>query len=170
MLGLSWMRRAFVLLTLACGAAAPLEGQGNRRTSLTVTGLPLSVATTTTADFDAGSVSLGSMSFVVDLRTNVGGGGFSPRVTTVQVRCGAPCPTSGTLTVGALQWRRSDLGVWNALTTAFVTVETRTAAFNGVNDPWGNSIFWRYALTWTGTPPTAATAFQLEFQLTVAAP
>ena len=163
-------RRAFVLLALASGAIASLEAQGSRRTNLTVTGLPLSVATTTTADFDALSVAIGSFSFTVDLTTNSGGAGFSPRSTTVQVRCGTPCPASGTLAVGSLQWRRSDLGTWNPLTTAYVTVENRTATFGGANDPWSNTVFWRYALSWTGNPPTAATAFYLQFQLTVAAP
>lgn len=163
-------RRALVLLALASGAIASLEAQGNRRTNLTVTGLPLSVATTTTADFDALSVAIGSFSFTVDLTTNSGGAGFSPRSTTVQVRCGTPCPATGTLAVESLQWRRSDLGTWNPLTTAYVTVENRTATFGGANDPWSNTVFWRYALSWTAHPPTAATAFYLQFQLTVAAP
>lgn len=163
-------RRACLALALACGAVATLEAQGNRRTNLTVTGLPLSVATTTTADFDALAVAIGSLSFTVDLTTNSGGGGFSPRSTTVFVRCGTPCPALGTLPVGALEWRRSDLGTWNPLTTAFVAIENRTATFGGTNDPWSNTVFWRYALAWASTPPTLATAFYLQFQLTVAAP
>jgi hypothetical protein len=161
---------AALSLALALVLARPLGAQGNRRTSLTVTGLPLSATTTTAADFDANAVSIGSFSFTVDLTTNAGGGGFSPRVTTVDVRCGSPCPASGTLPVGALEWRRSDLGTWNALTTAYATVESRTATFNGTDDPWGNTIFWRYALSWASSPPTAATAFYLQLQLTVAAP
>lgn len=161
-------RSALLGLALALGAFESVGAQG-RRTVLSVTGLPLTVATTTADDFDALAVSLGSLAFTVDLTTN-SGGGFSPRATTVEVRCGTPCPASGTLTVGSLEWRRTDLGVWNPLTTTFATIENRTATFGGTNDPWGNTVHWRYALTWTANPPTAATAFYLEFQLTVAAP
>lgn len=56
------------------------------------------------------------------------------------------------------------------LTTTFVTIETRTATFNGTNDPWANSVAWRYALSYTGTPPRAATAYFVQFQLQVTAP
>ena len=163
------LRRLVVAaVALALGAPSAVESQG-RRTVLSVTGLPLTVTSTTAADFDAGSVTLGSAVFTVDLTTN-SGGGFSPRLTTVDVRCGTPCPASGTLAAGSLQWRRNDLGVWNALTTTFVFVEQRTATFNGTNDPWSNTLFWRYVVSWTGNPPAAATAFYLEFQLTVATP
>jgi hypothetical protein len=72
--------------------------------------------------------------------------------------------------VGGLQWRRADLATWNTLTTAFVTVEARTATFNGANDPWNNAMFWRYVLTYTGTPPTAASEFRIQYQLQVTAP
>jgi hypothetical protein len=145
------------------------EGQGSRRTNLTITGFPLSVASTTIAQFDAAAILIGSTTFTVDLRTNNGGGGFSPRVTTVQVNCLAPCPATGTLPVGSLQWRRTDLAAWSPLTTAPVTVETRTAAFNGANDPWSNSMQWRYAANWENTPPGAA-SFRIQYQLVVTAP
>jgi len=153
------------------GMAIAAQAQ-NRRTVLTVTGLPSAVTTTTGDNFVNGFVPFGSVAFTVDLTTNNGGGGFSPRRTTVSVGCGTPCPTSGTLPLGALQWRRGDntLGAWTALTTAYAQVEQRVATFNGVNDPWGNTIDLRYVLSWTGTPPSAATSFRLQFQLTVAAP
>jgi hypothetical protein len=156
-----------LLVVLTADAA---HAQGNRRTVMTITGFPLTTTGTTVLDFDAGSVAVGSTNFDVNLTTNTGGGGFSPRVTTVRVRCNTPCPNSGTLPLTGLQWRRSDLGVWNTLTTAFVTVETRTATFSGLNDPWANSLFWRYVLTYVGTPPTAATAYRVQFQLQVTAP
>lgn len=156
-----------LLVALLAGDAA---AQGNRRTQMTITGHPLTVTGTSVADFDAGSVAAGSTQVNVNLTTNNGAGGFSPRVTTVRVRCNTPCPNSGTLSLAGLQWRRSDLAVWNTLTTAFVTVEQRTATFNGVNDPWANTVFWRYLLTYTGTPPAAATAFRIQYQLQVTAP
>lgn len=163
------VRRALSAVGVAIamlGLSHVAEAQGNRRTNVTVAGFPLTVTNTTPADFDAAFVTFGSTSFTVDLRTNVGGGGFSPRVTTVNVRCGAPCPG----TVGQLQWRRADLGIWNSLSTAFNTVESRTAAFNGVNDPWTNSMEWRYVLLWATTPPSAQVQFPIDFELVVTAP
>lgn len=152
------------LAVLLVGLAAPVEAQG-RRTVLTIAGLPLAVTSTSPNDFDAGSVSIGSNTISVDLTTN-SGGGFSPRVTTVNVRCAVGCPVG----VTNLQWRRDDSGVWNTLTTTFAFVESRTATFGGLNDPWSRSLFWRYELTWTGSPPAAVTTFNLEFQLVVTAP
>lgn len=165
-------RRLLTVLSLVAIGLLPSvsEAQGNRRTNLTTTGFPISATTTTPVDYDAGFVAIGSTGFTVDLRTNTGAGGFSPRVTTVRVRCGSPCPASGALPVSGLEWRRSDLGVWTPLTTAFADVEARTATFNGTNDPWSNSIVWRYALTWAGVPPTAQTQYFIEFQLQVTAP
>lgn len=164
----NWLRTALLGFALA----APLgtaEAQ-NRRTTLTLAGFPLAVASTSASDFDAGAVTLGSTSFTVDLTTNSGGGGFSPRVTEVAVACTAPCPNTGTLGVSGLQWRRNDLGTWNALTTTNVVVETRTATFNGTNDPWSNTLHWRYVLSWTANPPTGATNWQVAMRLTVTAP
>lgn len=162
------LRIGVAVLALVAGAAGGLDAQ-NRRTVLTISGLPLAAANPTATDFDNGSVSVGSSSFSVDLTTNAGGG-FPVRVTTVQVRCQSPCPNSGTLPLASLQWRRADLGTWNTLTTTFVTVETRTATFGGTNDPWSNSVFWRYNLSWTTRPPVADTEYWIDFQLVVTAP
>jgi len=150
--------------------ASGLSAQGNRRTEMTIAGFPLTSTSATPTEYDAGSVTLGSTTISVNLTTNSGAGGFSPRVTTVSVRCNTPCPATGTLAAAGLQWRRSDLGTWNAISTVFNLVETRTATFNGTNDPWSNTIFWRYVLTWTGVPPTAATSYYIQFQLQVSAP
>jgi hypothetical protein len=147
---------------------AGASAQGGRRTFLYVTGLPVTVTGTTPAQFDAGAVDLGTITFTVDATAN--NPNFSPRATTVSVRCFAPCPASGTLTPTGLQWRRGDLGTWNPLTTTFAFVELRNLVFNGVNDPWSNTIQFRYALSWVASPPTPATQFQVELQLVVAAP
>lgn len=153
-------------LAAALLLSAPLGAQGNRRTTVTVTGLPLSVTQTTTTDFDAGSVAIGSISIAVDLTTNTGAGGFSPRVTAVNIRCGPTC----TGNFARIQWRRADLGTWNPLTTSFVNIETRTATFNGTNDPWSNTVFFRYQLAYASDPPSGPTQHTLEFQLVVTAP
>lgn len=157
------------VLVLLCPVLA--EGQGRRLTELAVAGFPLAITETTVADYDAGAVALGSTTFTVDLTRNAGGGGFSPRQTTVNVRCASPCPTSGTLDGSALQWRLLSSGSFVPLTTAFALVESRVAAFNGANDPWSNSIVWQYALDWATATPTAVDAvFTIEFELVVTAP
>lgn len=138
-------------------------------TQLTVSGFPLTNTGPAVLDFEAGSVALGATDFSVNLILNFFGS-FSPRVTTVAVRCNTPCPASGVAPVASLQWRRSDLAAWNSITTSFVNIETRTATFSGTNDPWGNTLFWRYLLSYTGSPPTAATQFNIQYQLTVTAP
>ena len=72
--------------------------------------------------------------------------------------------------LAGVQWRRDDQVTWTTLTTGYVTIEQRTATFNGVNDPWSRTILWRYQLNWTTNPPTAVTAYYVRFRLTVAAP
>lgn len=138
-------------------------------TRMTVADFPLTNTGPTILDFDAGSVSLGSTAYSVELLLNFFGS-FSPRVTAVAVRCNTPCPASGTAPVARLQWRRADLATWNTLTTTFVNIETRTATFGGTNDPWSNAMFWRYQLSYTAVPPMAATQFNIQFQLQVTAP
>jgi hypothetical protein len=153
----------FITLILALAPDA-----GAQNTVLTVTGFPLSVTSTTGADFETGSVSLGTTSFSVNATTNAG---FATRTTTVSVRCSAGnCPNTGTLSLTGLQWRRVDQATWNQLTTTVAAVETRQITFNGANDPWGNSIEWRYLLSWTANPPTAMTRFRIRFQLTTTSP
>jgi hypothetical protein len=166
-------RATTTLLAFAAGLAlstSALGAQGQRISELTISGFPLTVTGATTVEFEAGAVALGSTSFSIDLTKNTGAGGFSPRITTVNVQCGAPCPASGGLSLAGLQWRRADLGTWNTLTTTYALIETRTATFDGTNDPWGNSVAWRYQLSWTGTPPAAATQFNIQFQLVVTSP
>lgn len=153
---------------LLCAAARPAHAQIGRRTQLTVTGLPFTVTQTTPADFDAGFVILGTLTFTVDATSNFPS--FSPRLTTVNVRCFAPCPSSGTLSATRVQWRRGDLGTWNNLTTTLSPVEARTVTPGGANDPWTNTIQFRYTLAWASVPPTAATQFRVELELVVTAP
>lgn len=163
-------RRLLLVAVVALGTAVPRGAQAQFYfTSMSISGFPLTNTGPALLDFEAGSVALGATDFTVNLILNFFGS-FSPRVTSVAVRCATPCPASGAASVSRLQWRRSDLAGWNVLTTSFVNIETRTATFNGTNDPWSNTLFWRYLLSYTGTPPTAATQFNIEFQLTVTAP
>ncbi len=146
---------------LPAGAEAQL-------TQLAVSGFPLSVTSTTGADFEQGFVLLGNTTVTVNSTLNILA--FSPRVTTVQVRCAPACPRSGTLPMARLEWRRADLATWNDITTTFATIETRTVVHNGTNDPWTQTVQWRYELGWTTSPPAAASAFYLEFRMVVTAP
>jgi hypothetical protein len=171
-------RHAWRAGALLCGAlalsAVPAGAQGGpppgvgRRTAITVSGLPFNVTAITPADFDAGFVILGTMNFTVDATGN--NPAFSPRVATVNLRCFAPCPATGTLAATGLQWRRGDLGTWNALTTTLTLVQSRPMTFNGANDPWSNTVQFRYLLSWATTAPAPVTQFQLEVQLVVTAP
>ena len=155
---------ALYVMTLVPGTAS-----ARQNTRITLSGFPLAVATTTGADFQAGFVSLGTMSFSVDATTL--SLLFTTRTATVAVLCDAgSCPQTGTLPVSGLQWRRADLATWNTLTTSPVVVETRSMTWGGTNDPWSNSVEWRYQLSWTATPPQALTRWRIRFQLTVTAP
>lgn len=155
---------ALLLVAASVGSAHEASAQG-RRTTLTLSGFPLTASTTTTDEFDNGFSALGSTSFTVDLTTN-NNASFLNRRTTVSIACAAPCPAGSS----NLQWRRADQATWNTLTTTFVTVEERVATFGGANDPWGNTLAWRYLLSWTGSPPTAAQQFRIQMQLITSAP
>jgi hypothetical protein len=70
--------------------------------------------------------------------------------------------TSATLgggkVIGELQWRRSDLAVWNSMAVTDAQVEQRVQVRNGLNDPWNNTIFFRMLLNWTTDPPATYAA------------
>ena len=160
--------REWIVLAAGLGLVGAPTQLTAQQTVLTLSGWPLTVTSTTGGDFEVGAVSLGSTTFSVDATTNVPA--KSPRSTTVQVQCVPACPRSGTLPLAGLQWRRSDQAAWTTLTTAYADIETRTVTFNGLNDPWSQTVLWRYALSWTANPPTAASQFRLRFRLVVAAP
>jgi hypothetical protein len=166
--GLHRALRILLLAVCTLGVGRAARAQGLSFTRLEISGFPLTSTSTSPANFDAGAVIIGTTSFTVDLTFNLFG--FSPRITSVRVNCALPCPATGTLPVSGMQWRRADLAGWNTLTTTPTLIETRTAFFNGANDPWGNSLQWRYLLSWTGRPPAAASTFHIRFELVVTAP
>lgn len=164
-------RRVLVVALLLTTAAASAEAQWfppiGRATQMTLSGLPLTVTSTSVADFEAGAVLLGSFNYTVDLTSNWPFS-FSPRRITIELRC-SQCPASGTLAIGRLQWRRADVGGWTTISTTFAEVEERVATFGGTNDPWTNAIVLRYLLDWTATPP-ATGQMRLQLRMTVASP
>lgn len=146
-----------VLMATATAAAAQ-----NRLTQLTVSGFPLADAETSVAELDAGSIALGSTDFTVDLLTNAGNP-YLNRYTNIEVICAAPCPVD----VTRLQWRRADQATWNSLSdVTWTSIEVRLATFNGANDPWSQTVFWRYLVDWTTTPPASLKEYRIQFRLT----
>jgi len=67
--------------------------------------------------------------------------------------------------IGDLQWRRSDLATWNAITLSDAQVEQRIVINKGLNDPWSNTIFFRLKLNWTTDAPGTYSA---NYQITLA--
>ena len=154
-------RALFALIALLLPAMATAQ-----RTRITTTGFPITFSAPTGADFEAGFiVAATTATFSVEARS-----GTEVRTTTVSIRCAAPCPSTGTKALSTLQWSRVDLGTWNTLTTADAQIEQRVITPNVTNDPWSNSLAWRFLLSWTGDPPSAASNFNIIITLTVTVP
>jgi hypothetical protein len=128
--------------------ASPLEAQ---RTVLTLTSGTIAFAPPTATDYDAGYTdSPTGVTFAVNAQTG------TSRTTTISIRSISASLGSGKA-IGELQWRRSDLAVWNSITLTDAQVEQRVQVRNGLNDPWGNTIFFRMLLNWTTDPPATYT-------------
>jgi hypothetical protein len=154
---------AFVALWAAVGASTARAQQ----TTLTITGFPIAFPSPTGSDFFTGYIdSAGSVTFTVAAKTGTTG----QRTTTVFIACNGPCPTAGPKPLASLQWRRADLLAWNTLTTTNVQVDQKLVFKGAANDPWSNSIFWRFNLNWLTDPPGVATNFRILFTLTVTVP
>ena len=144
-----------VVLLLAAALWQPRDTYA-QRTRMTVSGFPVNFPSPAGTDFDAGFInSATGITFTVDAQT----GTNTQRTTTVMIRCAAPCPTTGTKPVSGLKWRRADLGTWNTLSTADALVESRPVFRNqplpASNDPWSNTLYFQFALSWVGDPPSA---------------
>lgn len=166
------MRRVSMSSTLAAcillAAFAPAASRAQPvRTTLTVSGFPTAVAAPTGTDFLNGSIQSAPITFTVDA-TN--GPALTTRTATVSIRCALPCPNSGPKTLASLQWRRGDLGTWNGLTTSDVVVESRSMTINVSNDPWANTILFRFLLNWTTDAPGSTSVFRVTMTLTVTSP
>lgn len=162
--------RALLLAVVALAPAAALVPTGaraqNLSTTLTVTGFPLSVAPTG-GDFASGSVDTSPVSFEVEASA---GPANASRTTILSIRCALPCPVTGTKPVSSLYWRRSDQGGWTQLTTGDAEVEQRAVVRNGMNNPWGNSLLFRFLLSWAGDPAGTTGSYEVVLTLTVTAP
>jgi len=138
-----------------------------QKTQLTVSGYPIAFPSPTAADYTAGFItSTGSLLFTVDATS----GNSLQRTTSVSIRCAAPCPATGTKPLNTLQWQRPG-GPWTTLTTTNALVESRAVLRGLVNDPWSNTIDFRFTLGWTTDPPSAsANTYNIILTLTVTVP
>ena len=135
---------------------------------LTVSGGPVSIPAPAVADYNNGFVNDAS---ALSYNVNIAGGPPSTlHTTTVSIRSASA--TFGPTALSNLQWSRSDIGTWNALTTSDVTVESHQISRNTGNN-WSNSLLFRCLVSWTGTPPSppaAAYTTTLVITLTVTTP
>lgn len=160
------MSTRFTLFLLLAAVLCPADTRA-QRFDLTVTGLPLTFSSPMGADFVAGSIQAATTTtFTVDQST----GPNDPRQTSVYIRCGSPCASAGAKAVAALQWRRADQGTWNSLTTTNTLIESRTVTRNSQNDPWSNSILWRFLLNWDTDLPGTMSTYNVVFTVMVTAP
>ena len=141
--------------------AIPLDAQATK-TQLTLTGGTLTFPAPTAADYINGYVySTTGVTYTVDAQTGL------PRTTTVLLRA-TSASLGGAKALADLEWRRSDLTTWNAITTTDVQVEQKSMIRSVLNDPWSNTIFFRMKLSWTADPPaTYATNYQVTLSQTV---
>jgi len=157
---------ASLALLAALTALAP-RAAAAQTIRLTLNGWPLTAPATDGAAFEAGFVLIGTTSFTVDVTVP----GLR-RATTVQVECRGGCPQNGggNLPLTGLQWRRADQSGWTTLTEDYVDIETRNVNFLLENDPWSQTMYWRYLLDWTANPPSPNSTFRIRFRLLVTAP
>ncbi|HEX9310561.1 MAG TPA: hypothetical protein VF887_07100 [Gemmatimonadaceae bacterium] len=139
--------------------ASPLTAQ---KTSLTLSGGTITFPAPTAADYVAGWInSTGGVTFTVAAQTG------TSRTTTISIRSTSANLGNGKV-IGDLQWRRSDLATWNAITLTDAQVEQRIVIRGALNDPWSNTIFFRMVLNWTTDGPAVYSAnYQVTLDQTV---
>lgn len=142
--------------------AAPLLAQ-NPKTDLTLGGATVTFPAPTATDYINGYVySTSGVAYTVNA-TN----GTASHTTTIFIRTTSANLGNGKA-VGDLEWRRSDLATWNTITSTNAQVEQKVMVLNLLNDPWGNTIFFRMKLSWTtDTPATYSAGYQITLSQTV---
>jgi hypothetical protein len=123
-------------------------------TTLALGGNTITFPAPTATDYVNGYVySATGVLFTVDATSDAG----QAMTTTVAIKSTSANLGNAKL-LADLQWRRSDLATWNSITLVNVNVESRSQTFNGANDPWSNTIFFRMKLTWTTDAPAVYAA------------
>jgi hypothetical protein len=147
-------------VVLALGfSASSLAAQ---KTNFDLAGETITFPSPAAADYTAGWInSTAGVTFNINSLNGLA------RTTTVSIRATSPTLGNGK-PIGELQWRRSDLATWNSITITDAQVEQRLVINKGLNDPWGNTIFFRMLLDWTKDGPGTYTAtYQLTLSQTV---
>ena len=149
---------AAVLLALAL-FASPIAAQ---KTTLSVTGGTVAFPAPTATDYIAGFIDASTgATFTINSLNGLA------RTTTISIRS-TSASLGGSKVIGDLQWRRSDLATWNSITLTDAQVEQRIVINKGLNDPWGNTIFFRMLLNWTSDGPATYSAnYQITLSQTV---
>lgn len=139
--------------------AFPLAAQ---KTTLTLASGAVTFPAPTAADYINGYVDAPTgMTFTVNSNSGV------QRTTTISIRS-ISANLGGGKPIADLEWRRSDLATWNAITLTDAQVEQRIVVNKGLNDPWSNTIFFRMVLNWTtDAPATYSGTYQITLSQTV---
>jgi hypothetical protein len=129
--------------------ASPVAAQ---KTIITLTNATVTFPTPTATDYINGYVDAATgVTFTLNAQTG------TARTTTISIRAGS-VDLGGGKVIGDLQWRRSDLAVWNSITPTDTQIEQRIVVRGVSNDPWNNTIFFRMLLRWASDPPAIYTA------------
>ena len=142
--------------------AAPLSAQ-NPKTQLTLGGGTITFPAPTATDYINGYVySATGVTYTADA-TN----GSQSHTSTISIRA-TSANLGGSKALGDLEWRRSDLAAWNTIGSTDAQVEQKVMIRGLLNDPWGNTVFFRMKLSWTADPPaTYAANYQVTLSQTV---
>ncbi len=156
--GVSTRLAIFVSIAMAL-FALPLAAQ---KTILTLTGGTIAFPAPTATDFINGFVnSTTGVAFTVNSQNGL------TRTTTISIRTTSP-DLGGGKAIADLQWRRSDLAIWNSISLTDAQVEQRIVINKGLNDPWNNTIFFRMNLNWaTDAPATYSGSYTITLSQTV---
>jgi hypothetical protein len=139
--------------------ASPLAAQ---KTNLTLTSGAVTFPAPTAADYINGYLDAPTgMTFTINSASG------PQRTTTISIRS-ISANLGGGKAIADLEWRRSDLATWNAITLTDAQVEQRVVVNKGLNDPWSNTIFFRMVLNWTtDAPATYSGTYQIKLSQTV---
>lgn len=127
-------------------------------------GAPVAFPVPTEATYDAGFVdATAPLAFTVQ-----GSGGIAYRNAQVSIRS-TSATMGGSKPIADLQWRRSDVATWAAMTTTNAAVQDQDMLilFNTPN--WANSILFRTVLDWADDGPGTYNP-TLVVTLTISAP
>jgi len=139
--------------------ASPLAAQ---KTSLTLSGGTITFPAPTATDYINGFVnSTTGVTFSVNAINGLS------RTTTISIRT-TSANLGGGKAIADLQWRRSDLAIWNSISLTDAQVEQMIVVNKGLNDPWANTIFFRMNLNWaTDAPGTYSGSYTITLSQTV---